>query len=184
MEPHNNKKLNLAYKNLPEIPQDITGQFGLFVEDLDLTHNRISDLKWLLDYPQVGSLVLDHNNITSHVKMPELPQLHTLWVNQNKITNLTVFIGTLAKNCPNLRILSMMNNEAAPSYFNNGSYPQYVDYRHYVISKLPKLEILDDKKVETRERQEAERIYRPVTRRKSKIKKDLKQAVNTETLEQ
>lgn len=175
------KRLNLAYQNLQEIPQDITGQVGLFVEELDLTHNRITDLKWLIDYPHLGTLVLDHNNISSHVKMPDLPQLHTLWLNQNKINNLTVFMATLAKNCPNLRILSMMNNEAAPSYFNNGSYPQYVDYRYYVISKLPKLEVLDDKKIEPRERQEAERIYRPVTRRKSKGKKLQKLDMSSET---
>ena len=37
-------------------------------------------------------------------------------------------------------------------------------FRYYVISKFPKLEVLDDKKVEARERQEAERIYRPVSR--------------------
>ena len=36
-------------------------------------------------------------------------------------------------------------------------------FRYYVISKLPKLEVLDDKKIEPRERQEAERIYRPVS---------------------
>lgn len=29
----------------------------------------------------------------------------------------------------NCRILSMMNNEAAPSYFNGGSLTQYMDYR-------------------------------------------------------
>ena len=36
-----------------------------------------------------------------------------------------------------------------------------------MISKLPKLEVLDDRKVETRERQEAERIYRPVSYNKN-----------------
>ena len=40
-----------------------------------------------------------------------------------------VFIDTLAKKCPNLQILSMMNNEAAPSYFNSGTKQQYMDYR-------------------------------------------------------
>ncbi|KAK3095920.1 hypothetical protein FSP39_020842 [Pinctada imbricata] len=52
-----------------------------------------------------------------------------------------------------------MNNEAAPSYFNGGTYQQYMDYRCYVISCLPKLEVLDDKKIEENERSEAERIY-------------------------
>ena len=39
------------------------------------------------------------------------------------------FISTLSKNCPKIKILSMMNNEAAPSYFNGGTYEQYMDYR-------------------------------------------------------
>ena len=40
------------------------------------------------------------------------------------------FVSTLCKSCTNLRYLSMMNNEAAPSYFNGGSYQQYTDYRY------------------------------------------------------
>ena len=58
-------------------------------EQLKDSFTLLSDLKWLLDFPHVETLVLDHNHITSHVKMPELPQLHTLWVNQNKISNLS-----------------------------------------------------------------------------------------------
>ncbi|KAL3884474.1 hypothetical protein ACJMK2_024613, partial [Sinanodonta woodiana] len=92
--------------------------------------------------------------------MPEMPYLHTLWVNHNQIKNLGVFLATLSKKCPNLKILSMMNNEAAPSYFNGGTYEQYMDYRHYTISQLPHLEVLDDTKVTPQERAEACRIYR------------------------
>jgi hypothetical protein len=57
----------------------------------------------------------------------------------------------------------MMNNPAAPSFFNGGLYKQYVDYRHYVISQLPRLIMLDDRQVSLEERQEAERIYTPMT---------------------
>lgn len=59
-----------------------------------------------------------------------MESLHTLWVNQNKITNLSAFIETVAKCLPNLKYFSMMNNEAAPSYFNGGTYQQYKDYRY------------------------------------------------------
>jgi hypothetical protein len=89
--------------------------------------------------------------------------LHTIWINQNQITNLSVFIQTLATQCPQLKYLSMMNNPAAPSFFNGGSPKQYVDYRHYVISQLPRLIMLDDRQVSLEERQEAERIYIPMT---------------------
>ena len=40
------------------------------------------------------------------------------------------FISTINQNCPKIKILSMMNNEAAPSYFNGGSYEQFIDYRY------------------------------------------------------
>ena len=59
-----------------------------------------------------------------------MKSLHTLWVNQNRITNLSSFIETVAKCFPNLKYFSMMNNEAAPSYFNGGTYQQYKDYRY------------------------------------------------------
>lgn len=162
---------NIAYRDLTELPQDLIQKTGKFVEELDLTSNRISDLRFLVEYHSLKSLVLDHNLVTSHVKLPDLPCLHTLWVNHNRIGNLSVFITTLAKRCPNLRYLSMMNNTAAPSYFNNGTFQQYIDYRYYVISCLPKLEVLDDKKIEKSERSEAERIYKPVRKRVKKKKK-------------
>ena len=60
-----------------------------------------------------------------------MESLHTLWINQNKITNLSAFIETVAKCFPNLKYISMMNNEAAPSYFNGGTYQEYKDYRYW-----------------------------------------------------
>ena len=46
------------------------------------------------------------------------------------------FISNVERSFPNLRVLSMMNNEAAPSYFNDKTYMEHVDYRsankHYV----------------------------------------------------
>jgi hypothetical protein len=89
--------------------------------------------------------------------------LHTLWINHNQIMNLSVFIQALTTHCPQLKYLSMMNNPAAPSFFNGGSYKQYVDYRHYVISQLPHLIMLDDRQVSLEERQDAERIYTAIT---------------------
>ncbi|XP_052786624.1 leucine-rich melanocyte differentiation-associated protein-like isoform X2 [Mya arenaria] len=164
------KRQNLTYQNYTEVPAEIIQRTAKYVEELDLSYNRISDLRFLSEYTSLQSLVLDHNQLTPHLKMPEMPLLHTFWVNHNNIENLGVFIGTLAKRCPNLRYLSMMNNTAAPSYFNDGTYEQYTDYRHYVISKFPKLGTLDDKKIEADERSEAERIYKPVPRKKRKAK--------------
>jgi len=83
----------------------------------------------LRDTDNLNTLILDDNNLTSHVKFPVIRSLHILWVNHNKITNLSAFIETVAMCFPNLKYFSMMNNEAAPSYFNVGKYHQYKDYR-------------------------------------------------------
>ena len=72
---------------------------------------------------------MDRNNITSHIVFPSLPHLEVLWVNHNKIANLVLFIQTISSSFPNLKHLSMMDNEAAPSYFNGGSKHEYLDYR-------------------------------------------------------
>ncbi|KAJ0055721.1 hypothetical protein NL108_011301 [Boleophthalmus pectinirostris] len=86
--------------------------------------------------------------------------LTTLCINKNKINNLPVFVEEVRKKFPNIKILSMMNNEAAPSYFNGGSLTQYKDYRLYVISQIPGLEILDDTEVMEKERIQARKTYR------------------------
>ncbi|XP_019622647.1 PREDICTED: leucine-rich repeat-containing protein C10orf11 homolog [Branchiostoma belcheri] len=151
-------QISLAYNELTEIPADFHKHQDS-LEILDLSHNKISSLMPLMDFRRLNTLILDSNGLTSHVKFPPLPSLHTLWVNHNNITNLSVFIETVAKCFPNLRFLSMMNNEAAPSYFNGGTVPQYLDYRQYVISRLPKLETLDDRPISKDQREEAERIY-------------------------
>ncbi|GFO17596.1 leucine-rich repeat-containing protein c10orf11 homolog [Plakobranchus ocellatus] len=155
----NNVRVSLAYSELTDFPPDVIAKFGQSIVELDMSHNRIADLRFLVELPNIQSLVLDHNHVTSQVKMPLCRHLHTLWVNHNRIQNLGFFLQTIAKNCPNLRILSMMNNEAAPSYFNGGTYQQYVDYRYFVISSLPNLEVLDYTPVTDTEKREAKRIY-------------------------
>jgi hypothetical protein len=42
---------------------------------------------------------------------------------------LGLFVTMLSSSCPNLEHLSLMNNEAAPSFFNGGTFVQYQDYR-------------------------------------------------------
>ncbi|XP_064596496.1 leucine-rich melanocyte differentiation-associated protein-like [Liolophura sinensis] len=154
------QRVSLAYQGFKEMPFEFAEFHGRTVEELDLSYNSLSDLRFLIGFDRLNTLILDHNIIDSHVKMPlSLPSLHTLWVNHNNIKNLAVFISTLTNSCPNLRMLSMMNNEAAPSYFNGGTLQQYIDYRQYVIAHIPNLEALDDKKLEPGEREEAERIY-------------------------
>ena len=51
-------------------------------------------------------------------------------MNGNNISNLALFIDKITTKFPNLRYLSMMKNEAAPSYFNGGTKQEYLDYRY------------------------------------------------------
>lgn len=99
--------------------------------------------------------MLDGNRITSHTKFPTLPKLKTLWVNKNKIDNLAVFMDKVVGSCPNLRFLSMLQNEACPNFFTNGTPKQYQDYRYYVICRVRTLQRLDDRDVTQEERDEA-----------------------------
>ena len=87
------------------------------------------DLRSLDGLSSLRTLVLDDNLLQSHVVFPLLPCLEHLWVNKNSIVNLPVFIETVAGAFPCLKHLSMMNNPAAPSYFNGGSVESYRDYR-------------------------------------------------------
>ncbi|XP_040887767.1 leucine-rich repeat-containing protein 72 [Toxotes jaculatrix] len=109
---------------------------------------------------KLSTLILDCNNYTSHVKFPYMPSVTTVCINKNKINNLPVFVEEIRRKFPNIKILSMMNNEAAPSYFNGGSLTQYKDYRQYVISQISGLEILDDTEVLEKERAQARKTYR------------------------
>ncbi|XP_065145004.1 leucine-rich melanocyte differentiation-associated protein isoform X2 [Paramisgurnus dabryanus] len=109
---------------------------------------------------KLSTLILDCNNYNAHVKFPYMPSLTTLWINKNKISNLPIIVEEISCKFPNIKFISMMNNEAAPSYFNGGSLTQYMDYRQYVISQIPSLEVLDDTEVQEKERALARKTYR------------------------
>ncbi|XP_063049983.1 leucine-rich repeat-containing protein 72, partial [Engraulis encrasicolus] len=127
----------------------------------------------LVELEQLSTLILDCNSFSSHVKFPFMPTLTTLWLNKNRIRNLPILIDELRCKFPNLKILSMMNNEAAPSYFNGGSLTQYLDYRLYVVSHLPGLDVLDDTEVTEEERALARKTYRKTHRHRDKKRREL-----------
>ena len=140
---------------------------------LDLTENYLTgaDLRFLNEFSQLKTLILDKNQIESKFLAPYMPHLETLWVNHNKIENLIVFIQHLTDSFPNLKYLSMLNNKAAPSYFNGGSLVEYNEYRLYVISKLSKLQMLDHKEIAAEERIQSQKIFGALSRKKSVKKK-------------
>ncbi|XP_036968673.1 leucine-rich repeat-containing protein 72 [Acanthopagrus latus] len=153
--------LSFAYQGLTEIPYDTILTQTDTLEVLDLSYNLLEENPALLgQLEKLSTLILDCNNYTSHIKFPYMPSVTALCINKNKINNLPVFVEEIRRKFPNIKILSMMNNEAAPSYFNGGSLTQYKDYRQYVISQIPGLEILDDTEVLEKERAQARKTYR------------------------
>ncbi|XP_041821185.1 leucine-rich repeat-containing protein 72 [Chelmon rostratus] len=156
--------LSFAYQGLTEIPYETILTQTDTLEVLDLSYNLLDDPYWnpalLGQLEKLSTLILDCNNYTSHIKFPYMPSVTTVCINKNKINNLPVFVEEIRRKFPNIKILSMMNNEAAPSYFNGGSLTQYKDYRQYVISQIPGLEILDDTEVLEKERAQARKTYR------------------------
>ncbi|XP_028262267.1 leucine-rich repeat-containing protein 72 isoform X2 [Parambassis ranga] len=155
--------LSFAYQGLTEIPYESILTQTETLEVLDLSYNLLDDPYWnpalLGRLERLSTLILDCNNYTSHVKFPYMPSITTLCINKNKVTNLPVFVEEIRRKFPSIKILSMMNNKAAPSYFNGGSLTQYIDYRLYVISQIPGLKILDDTEVLDKERVQAQRTY-------------------------
>uniref|UniRef100_A0AAY3ZVX4 Uncharacterized protein n=1 Tax=Denticeps clupeoides TaxID=299321 RepID=A0AAY3ZVX4_9TELE len=168
------QRLSFAYQGLLEIPYDTILEQRDSLQVLDLSYNLLDDPALLGELENLNTLILDCNNYSSHVKFPYMPSLTILWINKNKICNLPIIVEEIRCKFPNIRILSMMNNEAAPSYFNGGSLTQYMDYRLYVISQLSSLEVLDDTEVLPKERILAKKTYRmPHMQKGNKRRKEL-----------
>ncbi|XP_072929360.1 leucine-rich melanocyte differentiation-associated protein-like [Epargyreus clarus] len=153
-------KLTLAYERLYELPKTIVVRFSDHIRYLDISHNKITNLDALVYFKHLTSLIADNNPITENCFLPPLPKLELLWLNHCKISSLYPWVGKLTESCPNLQILSLMGNPAAPSFFNGGTFYEYLQYRLFVISQFPSLQHLDDRKVTEDQREEAFRLYR------------------------
>ena len=167
------KEVSLAYRNLRSIPEELARRYGSegtrgkkeVLTLLDLTENQITDPAGLGEFQGLETLILDHNKLTAHSKVPVLRALTTLSVNKNEIKNLAIFADRLAHSVPQLRILSMLQNEACPNYFNGGTRQQYDDYRVYLVGRLPLLLSLDGQRVSEEERSRGKQLYSPSIQR-------------------
>lgn len=129
------------------------------IKELDLSHNEFRDMNFLINLPSLDILVMDSNKLTSTSLVPHHSNLRVLSLNDNQIESLPNFICNLGSALPNLTHLSMLKNGACPNFFNGGTPKTYQDYRHFVISKIPKLITLDSSEVTDEERAESKRIY-------------------------
>ncbi|XP_045449279.1 leucine-rich melanocyte differentiation-associated protein-like [Melitaea cinxia] len=153
-------KLTLAYERLYELPTTIIERFCDHVQYLDISHNKITNLDGLVHFKLLTTLIADDNPITENCSFPPMPKLQLLWLNRCKIASLYPWVSKLKESCPNLQYLSLMGNPAAPSYFNGGTFYEYLQYRLFVISQFPSLLHLDDRKVTDDQREESQRLYK------------------------
>lgn len=152
-------RLSLAHEKLSFIPSLVCEEFGSVVKILDISDNNIKDLGFLEHFTELTSLIADRNPINSvDTNIPWLSKLELLYLNYCKIDDL-YWVATLRYNCPKLKYLSLMGNPVVPSFMTRRNMYQYLQYRLYVISAIPSLIHLDDKKVTEDERIQAKNMY-------------------------
>ncbi|KAF7273352.1 hypothetical protein GWI33_013939 [Rhynchophorus ferrugineus] len=156
-------RLSFADQKLDQMPRLICDEFGTRVKTLDISNNSFRNIDFLERFKELTSLILDKNPISSHdANIPWLPHLELLYLNFCRISDL-YWVESLRYNCPNLKYLSLMGNPVAHSPATGGCIYEYLRYRLYVISVLPKLVHLDDKQITDDERKESRKMYpRPV----------------------
>ncbi|RNA42684.1 hypothetical protein BpHYR1_053307 [Brachionus plicatilis] len=173
-------QLSYAFQNLSRLDvHSLPPMDKSKILKIDLTDNNftgLNDLPFLIEFANLNTLILDKNQIVSNIRLPLMLHLTTLWLNHNQIENLAIFVQNIADSCPRLRYLSMMNNKAAPSYFNGGSLAEHNDYRMYVVARLKELSMLDDREVSAEERSHSVAVYGKMKtkRARKKSKKNVK----------
>jgi len=131
-------------------------------DSFDLSDNEISKLENFPLLNRLRTLLLSNNQICRIVPSlgESLPHLETLVLNNNKISNLSD-IDSLA-DFPNLKTLSLIDNLITKKQ----------NYRLYVIHKLPKLKLLDFRKIKQKERIASEKVYGTSKQPKIKSKEE------------
>lgn len=94
------------------------------------TERFCRDVKFLSHFERLHTVILDHNRLDCMSTLPVLPRLRVLWLNFNRLLSATLFVPSLARSCPGLRVLCLMGNELAPSYLTGGTSQQNANYRY------------------------------------------------------
>ena len=107
-------------------------------------------------FPKLQTLILDKNQLASVETFPRIPELTTLWLNNNLLDDLKATTELIATKYPNLTYLSMIMNPCCPNiYLFADQADAYQRYRYFIISRLPKLQLLDSTAVTPQERLQA-----------------------------
>lgn len=141
--------------------------------ELDLRNNRIQLIENLgVTENQFDSIDVSDNAIATLDGFPVLRRLRCLFANNNRISRIS---ETLGESIPNLEWLILTNNKVASfieldkslkgltklKYLSLVDNPisKRQDYRMFVISRCPRLKMLDYTKVTLTEREKAEEEY-------------------------
>eukprot|EP00667_Euglena_gracilis_P014926 EG_transcript_15488 len=151
VEADEHNRLSLAYQALtmvPQLPPDLVS--------LDLSHNHLTDVNGLEGCTKLETLIVDGNNLNANCHVPFLPNLRYLSLNHNKVTHLTPLVEALEQNCPKLRWLSLLGNEACPNSLSHVAGVEATEYRLLLLSRLKTLTAIDCTRVTDKERRRAE----------------------------
>jgi len=126
---------------------------------IDLSDNEINKLENFPLLNRLRTLLVSNNHVNRISSLGEsLPHLDTIILNNNKISNLSD-IDPLEE-LPNLKTLSLIDNPIIKKQ----------NYRLYVIHKLPKLTLLDFRKIKQKERISSKNLFGIAEKGKSKTK--------------
>ena len=125
-------------------------------DSIDLSDNEIRKLECMAILKRLTQLLLNNNRITriSEGLGKALPKLETLVLTNNRLSTLAE-LEPLA-HLPTITSLALVDNPVS----------KLKDYRAFVIALLPRLKVLDYKRVKLAEREEAEGTFRRSRRAK------------------
>ena len=129
-------------------------------DSIDLSDNEVRKLECMAVLKRLNQLLLNNNRITriSEGLGRALPKLESLILTNNLLATLTE-LEPLA-GVPTLTALSLVDNPVT----------KVKDYRAFVIAMLPRLKVLDYKRVKLAEREAAEAAFRTSRRGSGPLK--------------
>eukprot|EP00761_Pharyngomonas_kirbyi_P009434 gb/GECH01009450.1/.p1 GENE.gb/GECH01009450.1/~~gb/GECH01009450.1/.p1 ORF type:complete len:250 (+),score=70.63 gb/GECH01009450.1/:1-750(+) len=147
MNPCLEREIDLRGNKIPTIEN-----MGATLDQFDVIDLSDNEIRKIGNFPlmrRLSCLLLNNNRVSKFAKHlgESLPNLRHLILTNNYIRELND-IDPLA-NLPQLETLSLMDNMVS----------RKENYRFYTIAKLPKLRVLDFKKIKQQERQMAESMF-------------------------
>jgi hypothetical protein len=152
-------RTSFAYENIKRLPKRVVNQICDDVDNLDVSHNKFRNVRFLYKFKKIHTLVLDKNPDLELQSLPIMPLLKILYLNYCNITNLTKCVYQLTTSCPNLEHLSLMGNPIANTFNDRITPISQHDYRMFVIHLMKKLKYLDDKAVTKDEREHSSEYH-------------------------